>query len=50
MALKFVAVILLGYLIGAIPFGSIVTRLVGGVDVTKYGSGKIGTTKEGVDG
>ena len=44
MALKFVAVILSGYLIGAIPFGLIVTRLVGGVDVTKYGSGKVGTT------
>src|SRR5262245_60488829 len=34
----------LGYLIGSIPVGVIVSRLVGGVDVRDYGSGKTGFT------
>ena len=42
MALSFVAVILLGYFLGANPFGAIATRLVKRVDVTKYGSGRGG--------
>jgi len=42
MVLKFAAVILLGYLLGAIPFGLIATRLTRGVDVREYGSGKTG--------
>ncbi len=44
MVLKFVAVIFLGYLLGAIPFGVIATRLIKGVDVREYGSGKTGLT------
>ena len=44
IALKYVAVILLGYLLGAIPFGMLVTRRVRGVDVRGYGSGKTGAT------
>jgi glycerol-3-phosphate acyltransferase PlsY len=44
MVLKLVAAILLGYLLGAIPFGVIIIRLGRRVDVTKYGSGKIGAT------
>ena len=41
---KFVAVVVLGYLIGSIPFGVIVGRWMAKVDVRKYGSGKMGTT------
>jgi glycerol-3-phosphate acyltransferase PlsY len=44
MVLKLVAAILLGYLLGAIPFGVVIIRLGRRVDVTKYGSGKIGAT------
>jgi glycerol-3-phosphate acyltransferase PlsY len=39
-----VAVIFLGYLIGAIPFGLVVGKLTRGVDVREYGSGKMGAT------
>ncbi len=43
-ALKYVAVITAGYLIGAIPFGILIARLAKGIDVRSYGSGKIGAT------
>lgn len=35
--------IVMGYLIGAIPFGLLAGRLFKGVDVRQYGSGKIGS-------
>lgn len=41
---KFIAVVVLGYLLGAIPFGVIISRRVGTEDVRNYGSGKTGTT------
>lgn len=41
--LQYAAVILIGYLLGSIPFGYIVGRLQG-VDVTRYGSGRTGGT------
>ena len=36
--------LVLGYLLGSIPFGLIIGRLFKGVDVRKYGSGKTGAT------
>ena len=44
IVLKFVGVIILGYLIGAIPFGVIIGRLTRGIDVRDYGSGSMGMT------
>jgi len=37
------AVIIVGYLIGAIPTGLIVVRLISGEDIRRHGSGNIGT-------
>ena len=37
------AVIIVGYLIGAIPTGLIVVRLLSGEDIRRHGSGNIGT-------
>lgn len=41
---KFVAVIIIGYLLGSIPFGLLVAKYSARVDIRDYGSGKIGTT------
>ncbi len=41
---KFVAVVLIGYLLGSIPFGLLISKRSGKVDVRQYGSGKIGAT------
>lgn len=41
---KFVAVVLIGYLLGSIPFGLLIAKRSGKVDVRQYGSGKIGAT------
>jgi glycerol-3-phosphate acyltransferase PlsY len=42
--LQFIAVIIVGYLIGSIPSGVLVSKLFAKVDVRQYGSGKIGAT------
>jgi len=44
IVIKFVAALVAGYLIGSIPFGVIIGRHFGKVDVRKYGSGKMGAT------
>ncbi len=41
---KFVAVVIIGYLLGSIPFGVLIGKRMAKVDVRDYGSGKIGTT------
>ena len=41
---KFVAIVVMGYLLGSIPFGLIVGKLARGIDVRQSGSGKTGTT------
>ena len=39
---KFVAVAIMGYLLGSIPFGLLVGRRAANVDIRQYGSGKVG--------
>jgi glycerol-3-phosphate acyltransferase PlsY len=41
---KFVAVVVIAYLLGSIPFGLIIGKLKSGVDVRDHGSGKSGAT------
>jgi len=41
---KFAAVALIGYFLGAVPFGVMIARRSANVDVTTFGSGKTGAT------
>lgn len=41
---KFIYVIIIGYLLGSIPFGLLVSRYQAKKDIREFGSGKIGTT------
>lgn len=41
---EFAVVVVVGYLLGSIPFGLIIGRLAKGVDIRQYGSGKTGAT------
>jgi len=41
---KFVVVVLIGYLLGSIPFGLLISKRSNKVDIRQYGSGKIGAT------
>ncbi|MFC2045482.1 glycerol-3-phosphate 1-O-acyltransferase PlsY [Chloroflexota bacterium] len=41
---QFAAAIVVGYLLGSIPFGALIAKRKAKVDVTQYGSGKTGTT------
>src|SRR5690349_9949564 len=36
--------VLFGYLLGAIPFGLLLAKWTGGIDIRRYGSGKVGAT------
>ena len=44
MTREMLFVLALGYLLGSIPFGFVLTRLAGKGDVRKIGSGNIGAT------
>jgi glycerol-3-phosphate acyltransferase PlsY len=44
IALQFIAVIVIGYLLGSIPFAIIVSRLTANLDIRRYGSGNVGGT------
>ncbi|MFC1934511.1 glycerol-3-phosphate 1-O-acyltransferase PlsY [Chloroflexota bacterium] len=41
---KFVAVVIMGYLLGSIPFGMLIGKRTANLDVRRHGSGKIGAT------
>jgi glycerol-3-phosphate acyltransferase PlsY len=41
---KFIAVILIGYFLGSIPFGVLISKRGAKVDVRQHGSGKMGAT------
>lgn len=43
-ALLFAAMLVAAYVVGSIPFGLVIGRLVYGVDVRHHGSGNVGTT------
>jgi glycerol-3-phosphate acyltransferase PlsY len=44
MIAEFVAVVVIAYLLGSIPFGLIIGKLKRGVDIREHGSGKTGAT------
>src|SRR5512141_1561986 len=44
MIIQYVIAALVGYLLGSIPFGLLITRAAGGPDVRSIGSGSIGAT------
>ena len=41
---QFVAVVIVGYLLGSIPYGALIGKRFAKVDIRAFGSGKIGTT------
>jgi len=42
--LWYVLVVVIAYFLGAIPFGYLAGKLLGGVDIRKFGSGNVGAT------
>jgi glycerol-3-phosphate acyltransferase PlsY len=44
MIAEFIAVVVIAYLLGSIPFGLIIGKLKSGVDIREHGSGKTGAT------
>ncbi len=41
---RFIAVVIIAYLLGSIPFGLVISKLRGGIDLREHGSGKTGAT------
>jgi glycerol-3-phosphate acyltransferase PlsY len=41
---EFIAVVLIGYLLGSIPFGMLISRYTVNLDIKQHGSGKTGAT------
>ena len=44
MVIRYLASIIIGYLLGSIPWGLILAKRMAGVDVREWGSGKVGAT------
>jgi glycerol-3-phosphate acyltransferase PlsY len=44
IALLYIAVIIMGYLMGSLPFGVVIGRMLGKTDIRNVGSGKTGMT------
>ncbi len=44
IVVQFLAAMIVGYLLGSIPFGALISRRIARVDVREFGSGKTGTT------
>jgi glycerol-3-phosphate acyltransferase PlsY len=44
IAFLYIAVILIGYLVGSLPFGVMIARVLGKTDIRTVGSGKMGMT------
>jgi len=44
IVVKFSSVIVLGYLLGSVPFGVVIGKLMRGIDIRDYGSGRMGGT------
>ena len=42
--MNFTIVLIISYFLGAIPFAYIMTRLISGKDIRRYGSGNVGAT------
>ncbi len=44
IAVLYIAVIIIGYLLGSLPFGVVIARVLGKTDIRNVGSGKMGMT------
>jgi len=44
MIAEFVTIVVVAYLLGSIPFGLIISKLKGGIDLRQHGSGRTGAT------
>lgn len=44
LIVKYIAIVIITYLLGAIPFGLLISRVMAHVDIREHGSGNIGAT------